>query len=78
MARAMKPPGKVASPISAANSTRGGPSAPANPNVAVFTTPIASEMMASVATTAEPCSPDAIRIEISTTPEPVVPPASAP
>jgi hypothetical protein len=40
--------------------------------------PMPTEMIASVAITADPCRPEAMRIEISTTPEPVVPPASAP
>src|SRR5215218_10353975 len=78
MARATKPPGKVASPISPAKTKSGGPSAPATPKVSVLTTPMPIEMTASVAITAEPCSPEAMRIEISTTPEPVVPPASVP
>jgi hypothetical protein len=51
---------------------------PANPKVANLAMPIPMEITASVATTAAPSRPDAIRSDSRMMPAPTVPPASGP
>ena len=77
-ALATKAPGNATQPISSAIAITFASMAPASPKVANLVSPMPMETTASVATTAAPSSPAAIRSDSRMMPAPTVPPASGP
>ena len=77
-ARARNAPGSATAPINSANAITRASITPEKPNTAIRTPVTTIEMTASVAITAAPCKPAAIRSDNRITPAPTVPPTAAP
>ena len=77
-APARNAPGSATMPINSAKATTCALNTPAMPNTDIFTTPMTIDTAASVAITPAPLTPAAISSDSRITPEPAVPPTTAP